>query len=423
MKITLPLFLCLFLLLEPVTAQDNWAYGQDSWQMIYNSPDYESKIETIGWDTIFAVGHSHLHKSYDGGLTWSTFQPFSSGSWMTDIDFSSPLVGYFCGGSAFKETHAFVYKTVDGGMTWNPVFTTPNGPHYSATQIEFVTDEIGFIALDGNGGLYKTLDGGQEYLKVLVNLNITDIVFPTPEIGYVSSQETIEMEGHQINKIFKSIDQGHSWELVYADTIWNVNTERSRAIAEMDFVNEKVGYAVGANNLFIKTLDGGLTWQEIDLGTNNYNLTSLDFVTEEVGFVNFEGKVFKILDGGLSFMEQDLVPSPKVSHIKMINENAGYLIGSLGVNSIYKFNQQPVKISYGLDEIVIYPNPDEPVLIVELDESITLEGIELFDIKGKLVRSFDGNNRTLNIKGLSVGHYFVRILSEDKEVTKKVILD
>ena len=73
-----------------------------------------------------------------------------------------------------------------------------------------------------------------------------------------------------------------------------------------------------------------------------------------------------------------------------------------------------------LENVSIYPNPTSDILKIN-----TLEGanIEIFNVLGRLVKSEKNVNaqHTMDVSGLSKGVYLVKLTSDNKSVTKKVI--
>jgi hypothetical protein len=78
-------------------------------------------------------------------------------------------------------------------------------------------------------------------------------------------------------------------------------------------------------------------------------------------------------------------------------------------------------IENDMSQIRMYPNPviDE----LNIDGLSGDETIQLFDITGKLLRSFENYNSTcrLNLKTLDDGVYFVQTISENTNRTYKIV--
>ncbi len=152
-------------------------------------------------DSVNSVG---LIKSPDGGLTWTSINPFDA------------PVGYFAvssnGGLIYASDgySSYIYKSDDGGATWGKVETDTsstgiNRPPYG--PIVFSPDEktIFFTAFDT---LFKSTDGLRTYSCVLdTEKNIEGVVIsPTdPNVIYVGTTGLI---------IYKSVDGGDTFTFV-----------------------------------------------------------------------------------------------------------------------------------------------------------------------------------------------------------------
>ncbi len=79
-----------------------------------------------------------------------------------------------------------------------------------------------------------------------------------------------------------------------------------------------------------------------------------------------------------------------------------------------------------LNSISLYPNPANDVVNVQCTmNNVQLEGIEVIDVYGKVVRTIVGTNNyspiRINVSGLANGMYFVRVTTEEGVVTKNFI--
>ncbi len=71
------------------------------------------------------------------------------------------------------------------------------------------------------------------------------------------------------------------------------------------------------------------------------------------------------------------------------------------------------------DKISIYPNPAKDFIIVNNAENCE---ISIFNINGSKVLSSKLNNNRIDIKNLSAGVYFIRIIGKDFNITEKQII-
>ncbi|MEN3323385.1 T9SS type A sorting domain-containing protein [Mariniflexile soesokkakense] len=77
--------------------------------------------------------------------------------------------------------------------------------------------------------------------------------------------------------------------------------------------------------------------------------------------------------------------------------------------------------------IGIYPNPTSGQFYIKNNSLINLDKIVVYDVRGRLISQLDASNasrtKTINLMGVSKGLYFVKILSERAEITKKILIE
>jgi len=75
-------------------------------------------------------------------------------------------------------------------------------------------------------------------------------------------------------------------------------------------------------------------------------------------------------------------------------------------------------------QLKIYPNPVSHVLYVELKQSDTIT-VELLDIRGKQTMSetLEGKHLELDISNLTSGIYFLKLSSNTRQITTKIIVN
>ncbi|MCL2511642.1 MAG: C10 family peptidase [Bacteroidales bacterium] len=72
-----------------------------------------------------------------------------------------------------------------------------------------------------------------------------------------------------------------------------------------------------------------------------------------------------------------------------------------------------------ISELTVYPNPTSGELIIENGE-LKIENVDIYDVMGKKI-IFNFQLSTFNLTHLPNGIYFIRIQTEDKVITKKVV--
>jgi diacylglycerol kinase family enzyme len=69
--------------------------------------------------------------------------------------------------------------------------------------------------------------------------------------------------------------------------------------------------------------------------------------------------------------------------------------------------------------LAIFPNPVKDVLTINYDNAISQ--IDVYDINGKLVKTFTTVNGTINLSDLSNGVYMLNIQTEEGLVIRKIV--
>ncbi|MEO9476520.1 MAG: YCF48-related protein [Cyclobacteriaceae bacterium] len=127
----------------------------------------------------------------------------------------------------------------------------------------------------------------------------------------------------------KSEDGGASWEFI--------NTGYDFGIQAVTFISESVGWAVGGNSLVLKTVDGGETWQkvEITLFEEIDYAQDIHFVDSNTGYlcgktIEGEGFVYKTTDGGDTWVDINSTESFASFFMLMVwdDANTGWLASS-----------------------------------------------------------------------------------------------
>lgn len=223
-----------------------------------------------------------MYKSIDGGKTWEHIGLKNVGQiGAVEIDpTNSNIVWVAAIGNAFRANpERGIYKTVDGGQNWQKVL--------------FISDRVGFSDLEllpGNpnviyaaawkaerkpwtiisggskdeGGIYKSVNGGKDWTKLKEGLpqgTIGKIDLAVSPINSSILCAVIEAPDKE-RGFYKSIDQGKSFTHV-SDNVGLVNRPFYYTNLELDPTNPDIAYS-NANPL-LKSVDGGKTWKRMSV--------------------------------------------------------------------------------------------------------------------------------------------------------------
>jgi photosystem II stability/assembly factor-like uncharacterized protein len=221
-----------------------------------------------------------MYKSIDGGSTWQHIGLRNTGHiGAVEIDPTNHNVVWVAAiGQAFHANEERgVYKTTDGGRSW--------------TRVLYISDTVGFTDIEllpGNpdivfasawkaerkpwtiisggsqdeGGIYKSVDGGQSWDKLTAGLPqglIGDIDLAVSAADSRIVYALVEAPDDE-GGLYRSVDQGETFEQVSSD-----KDIRNRPFyygnIEADPTNADIVYSMAGR--FVKSVDGGATWTRI----------------------------------------------------------------------------------------------------------------------------------------------------------------
>ena len=221
-----------------------------------------------------------VYKSIDAGKTWEHIGLKNVGQiGAVEIDpTNSNVVWVAAIGNPFKSNpERGVFKTTDGGKNWKKVLSisdkvgfsdiellpgNPNIIYAAAWKAERKPWTIISGGATDEGGIYKSINGGKDWIKLKNGLpkgTIGKIDLAVSPANSSILYAIIEApEGEQ--GLYKSVDQGKSFEHV-SDDKRLVNRPFYYTNVELDPTNPEIVYS-NANPL-IKSEDGGKTWKEM----------------------------------------------------------------------------------------------------------------------------------------------------------------
>ena len=223
-----------------------------------------------------------MYKSIDAGKTWKHIGLENTGQiGAVEIDpTNNNIVWVAAIGNAFKANEERgIYKTVDGGLTWEKVLFVsnetgfadlvllpgnPNVVYAAAWKARRTPWTINSGGKNSEGGIYKSVNGGKDWVKLGKGLPQGLIGKIDLAVSAVDSRilyAVIEAPEKE-GGLYKSVDQGKSFKQVSNDERL-VNRPFYYTNIELDPTNPDIIYS-NANPL-IKSVDGGKTWERMSV--------------------------------------------------------------------------------------------------------------------------------------------------------------
>lgn len=192
---------------------------------------------------------------------------------------------------------------------------------------------------------------------------------------------------------------------------------------DSNFVLENTLNTQGVNTWF-GTENGNF----IQRNQDNYNLSKMDVGVVGIDKLNRNGG--GVLLQGIWTMEDDVIPISqqsgnmyfRIKDVVVIDFEENEL-DACGLDTVIKVYDKTV----GLKEretlsLEIYPNPTKANFI-NLAHVSELESVEIYDLQGKLVKTWFSNFENLNIQEFSKGVYILKAYADEKVYINKLVLD
>jgi len=235
------------LLIATCIAPFDTAVGQtfDAFEYRNVGPTRGGRVTAVA-GTVDERGTYYLGAS--GGGVWKTADYGTTWHNVSDGFFASPSIGdiavsqsdanivYVGTGSDGLRSNVIVgkgvYKSNDGGETWNHIGLTETG-HIGAVEIDPRNNNVVWVAAIGQAfnanperGVYRTVDGGQSWQKVLehsdtVGFSDLELLPHNPDVVFATAWKaerkpwTIISGGpNEEGGLYKSVDGGESWRRI-----------------------------------------------------------------------------------------------------------------------------------------------------------------------------------------------------------------
>lgn len=418
--------LALLLALAPLAAL---AQQAPNWVGMTGSPTHSYRFEDAafvspeaGW---IVNGSGETWATENGGTTW-TLQSDVPG-YLRSAAFPSPDLGWV--GVLFSDTR--LYETRDGGITMTDVTDRIQPAVGGGICGLFALDEMhafGVGEWDGPAYFIKTSDGGATWQSTDMSAHagsLIDVYFTDPMNGIVVGGTNATQFGGQA-VILATSDGGATWTERFRSSGTDTQSEWSWKIS---FPTPEVGYVSVEFNTgtfdgkVLKTTDGGLTWQELDVPGGN-SMQGVGFLTADIGWTSGRGTDKVTTDGGLTW-ESTFDLDGSVNRFEFFGDTLGYAMGE----QIYTLSAIPVASETVPKPLALSvratPNPASGAVTWRI-RNAQAGRLTIVDALGREVASLPVSPRTESLswdaRGLAPGIYHARLLSEGRTATARVVL-
>jgi len=233
------------------------------------------------------------------------------------ISFPTEKDGWACG------RWGTVLHTSDGGKTWVRQNTNVD---YSLSSIFFIDSKHGW-AVGDEGTIIHTQDGGKTWdnQKSPVSFVLMDVYFATPTKGWIVTEQT---------HILYTDNGGKTWSIQFKD--------KDFILKAISFCDQLNGWAVGEYGYIYHTRNGGITWEkqagkfEISASTGEpeggnilFDVVAID--PQVAWAVGIDSYVIRTVDGGKTWQEVNLNVPKKHLFCVYADKTGTILIGGKGI--------------------------------------------------------------------------------------------
>ncbi len=363
------------------------------WITLPNAPgggDYQdvSFVDSeLGW---VVNGRGEIHRTTDGGDSWSlqAIEPF----YLRCVGFADAFNGWV----GNLDGVPLLLATTDGGAEWTPILNIPEPLPTGICGIWVVNRQVIYGCGKYNGSsarVIKSTDGGTSWTSMDLNPlanSLIDCFFFDEDNGFVVGG----IGGSQSTRravILATTDGGATW------TTRHTTTREGEWCWKVSFPTPSVGYVsierFSGATYFLKTTDGGQTWQDLFF-RDNYIVQGIGFATTALGWIGGPtGPTYESTDGGLSWNLAGF--GVHINRFRFLNPALGYAVGA----TVYKYTS-PVGISTpapasppGIALAESRPNPSRGLTTITYTlPSPTSVKITIFDATGRIIRTLlDGS--------------------------------
>jgi photosystem II stability/assembly factor-like uncharacterized protein len=283
--------------------------------------------ENRGW----AVGgKGTLLATDDGGNQWHT-EPRPTEDSLQDVYFADEQTGWLvCERSIYDlktndDPRTYLMRTTDGGRTWTRVNVIGKDVNVRLVRALFTSGGRGWAFGEG-GVLYTTRDGGMNWERQGVptrHLLLGGLFLNAAQGWLVGAGATI----------LQTSDGGETWKtgaLINFTPASGKDAEAEAAhvrFTAASFIDQKRGWAVGAEGRVFATRDGGRTWSAQSSNVTT-DLLDVKFISQYEGWaVGAEGTLIRTMDGGEHWTAESSGTTHALERLCFIGRTRGWVVG------------------------------------------------------------------------------------------------
>lgn len=362
-----------------------------------------NRVQIAGENNVWCNGFNTTNfKSTNSGLNWS-FDDNSNSLKIKYCTFSDASTGFSVAG------RGTIMKTTNFGNNWNTVFNSPN----EINTISVSGNQ--YVWAFGNNEIYKSIDGGINWVTLSNNNNIYKGKFFDGQNGICFNNVYL----------YKTSNGGINFTQIIDDYV-----------SDFSFLNISTGFVVvniDSISVIKQTINGGNNW--IIKSTIDDNINRIRFINQFTGYLMNHDRVYRSTNGGINWKFVYLPTKLRAFDFDFADEYTGFLCGDNSmilkiINGGAIYIQEPLQTLSDFHILQNYPNPfnsETNIKFIITKPGFTI--LKIYDIQGREVSVLLNkylNPQTyilkINSATLSSGIYFYTINQNGLSITKKFVL-
>lgn len=330
----------------------------------------------------------HFFRTTDGGQTFEIDSlPFSIDDAYTSIDAIDENIAFINAISVSTPFLEGIYKTLDGGQNWELIYdaeTLEIQPFFTHFFNSSEGTFIGAIREGSNFDLtsYYTQDGGILWTPSSEQISLNTYALFGGNATKEVINDTIWIVG---SRILRSTDKGQSWE-EFETGIQGI------VLSDIAFKDGMNGLAVAPTNtsmdlknVLVQTNDGGETWTEIDfpISNNLVQVNTIEYIPGTAGsyiisngdFPNSpDASLFAFTNDNGTTWQVGIAPY-RLYCTDFLSSEIGFGGSDISTGGLLKFNDNIFDEITSLkliknEQIKLFPNPAKNLINIQLENEM-----------------------------------------------------
>jgi len=317
-------------------------------------------------------------------------------------------------GNLYAGTGSRFFKYA-GNYQWDLLYK----PDEASNILSIYESDSGYIFFGNWGGIFRSTDGGISWTEVLDLWNTEVVESITENSDGILYAGSTSIYGDSCG-IYKSVNGGATWYLVglkyhfISSVVINSDNEI--------YAGTNGHWTIGTGRIY-KSVDNGQTWNIV---FDNHYILSLSINEYDEVAAASETGIFCTYDHGLTW--DNITPYWAGSYFKEVAFHpAGqlYAISHFTTAKLYR-TLEPVIIQNDADvqdEIKIFPNPSNNLLLIETNNDI-FDKVIISDITGKEIKRLDFQNKnpiSIYVGDLQPSVYIIQLFGDKISTNFKFI--